>query len=241
MRNLHSIPLAILAVVFSPMVVAGCERAEAPAAETAAAASSVAQPVAEAPGLPRDQWLKVETAKPLDAEGAVVRDEKRRPYSYELLGEAVPAFKASLVGGGEATEEVLRGKWTIVDVWGIWCGDCRRDAEFVKQLAAQAEADPDIDFLSIHTPPNRERADEAYGQFGSIETYFESLGGGWPTIVDTDASLREALKIRWTPTYLLVGPDLTVRAFRTDISVGGEGNASRVLDQARAIRKEAGL
>ena len=164
-----------------------------------------------------------------------MRDEKRRPHSYQLLGQHVPRFTAERVGGGAVTEEVFRGKWTIVDVWGIWCSDCRRDTPFVRAFVRKADTDPDIDFISIHTPPNRARAAEAYGQFGSVEAYFEVEGGNYPTILDRDASLRDAFKIVWTPSYLLIGPDLTVRAFRSDLSVGNEAGLDNVLRQTRKI------
>lgn len=226
------LPFGAFVLVLS---LAGCS-GESPAEPAAVAASAEKAEPAFVEGLPRDQWLTAASALPLNAEGAEVRDEKRRPYSYALLGRAVPAFSAELVGGGAVSQEIFRGKWTIVDVWGIWCGDCRRDGPLVKTLAQLAEADPDIDFLSLHTPPNRKRAAEAYGAFGSVEAYFESQGGGYPTIVDKDASVREALNIVWTPTYLLIDPDLTVRAFRTDLSVGSEDGPQKVLQQARDIR-----
>lgn len=221
-----------IGVVLVAIGLAGC--GEAPAPPPASEANAKPEP-AFVEGLRRNQWLTAETARPLSADG-VVRDEKRRPYSYELLGQKVPAFSAELHDGGAVTEDIFRGKWTIIDVWGIWCGDCRRDAPLVRSLNRLAAADPDIEFLSLHTPPSRARAAEAYGQFGSIDAYFKAEGGSYPTIVDKDASLREILKIVWTPTYLLVGPDLTIQAFRTDLSVGDETGLTDVIEQARAVR-----
>lgn len=221
----------LLGVAALSLVFGACQ----PAADTAAApAASAKEAPAFVEGLPRDQWLTAASAIPVSADG-VVRDEKRRPYSYELLGQPVPAFAATLVDGTPVTEEVFRGKWTIVDVWGIWCGDCRRDAPLVKTLAQKADADPAIDFISLHTPPSRARAAEAYGAYGSVEAYFEKEGGGYPTIVDLDTGLREAFKIVWTPSYLLVGPDLKIRAFRTDLSVGTEAGLDKVIQQAKDI------
>jgi thiol-disulfide isomerase/thioredoxin len=185
--------------------------------------------------LPRDQWLTVDSVLPLSADGKEVRDEMRRPYSYSLLGQRLPDFSARLVGGGEATQELFRGKWTIVAVWGIWCDDSLRDASFVQRLSDLAEADPDIEFISIHTPRNRARAAEAYDQFSSVEAYFESTGEGYPTIIDADASLREAFELIWTPTYLLIGPDLGIHAFRTDLSVGDSESPARVLEGAKVF------
>jgi thiol-disulfide isomerase/thioredoxin len=164
----------------------------------------------------------------------------RRPYSYALLGQSLPDFAARLAGGGEATQELFRDKWTIVDIWGIWCDDSLRDAPFVRQLAVLAEADPEIEFVSIHTPRSRARAAEAYGQFGSVEAYFASSGGSYPTIIDGDASLRETLELIWTPTYLLIGPDLKVYAFRTDLSVGDIENIARVLKGAKELIGRSG-
>ena len=46
--------------------------------------------------------------------------------------------------------------------------------------------------------------------------------GKFLTVIDEDASIREALKIRWTPTYLLVAPDLTVQGFRTGLADAGD-------------------
>ena len=63
-------------------------------------------------------------------------------------------------------------------------------------------------------------------------------GEVYPTALDTDGALREAFAISWTPTYLLIGPDLTIRAFRTDLSVGGQRAVRMALDEARAIRQE---
>jgi len=219
------------------LVLASCS----PAAETASTPAAAPEKKAALPfveGLPRDQWLTAASAVPLSADG-VVRDEKRRPYSYELIGQKVPAFSAELFGGGAVNQDVFKDKWTIVDVWGIWCGDCRRDTPLVRDLHQLAEADPELEFISLHTPPNRARAAEAYGSYGSIAAYFASEGGGYPTIVDKDASVREALKIVWTPTYLLIGPDLTIHAFRTDLSAGDEAGPARVIEQAKAIRASA--
>jgi thiol-disulfide isomerase/thioredoxin len=221
--------------VLPALVLIGCQ----PAVEIAAVPDAATEKKKEEPafveGLPRDQWLTLTSAIPLSADG-VVRDEKRRPYSYQLLGKSAPPFSATLVDGSPVTEEVFRGKWTIVDVWGIWCGDCRRDAPRVKTLADKADADPDIDFISLHTPPSRARANDAYGAYGSVQAYFEKEGGGYKTIVDPDASLREAFKIVWTPSYLLIGPDLTIQAFRTDLSVGSAEGIDKVIAQAKEIK-----
>lgn len=188
--------------------------------------------------LPRDRWLTLNDAIPISPDGAIVKDEADRPYGYVRLGQSAPSFSTTAFGGGQVTQETFRGKWTIVDFWGVWCGDCRVDAPLVEALARDLRDDPELSFLSIHSPPSRERADEAYGQFGSLDAYFAARGEVYPTAIDTDGTLREAFAVSWTPTYLLIGPDLTIRAFRTDLSVGGKRAVRMALDEARAIRQE---
>ena len=114
------------------------------------------------------------------------------------------------------------------------------DAPYVAALATALAQDPDVDFLSIHTPPSAARADEAYGKYGSVAAYFASAGYSYPTLVDTDASIRDALRIDWTPTYLLIGPDLRVHAFRTALSVAGKEPVKDTVRGIAAVRGMAG-
>lgn len=194
-----------------------------------------AQIIQQTDDLPRDRWLTVNEAIPVSSDGSIVKDEADRPYGYAKLGQTVPAFSAAAFGGGRVTQEIFRGRWTIVDFWGVWCGDCRVDAPLVETLAAGLRDDPQMSFLSIYVPPSSARADEAYGQFGSLDAYFAARGESYPTVIDADGALREEFAISWTPTYLLIGPDLTIRAFRTDLSIGDESAVAKTIDEARAI------
>lgn len=175
-----------------------------------------------------------ETASDSRGDG-VLRDADGRPYGYGLLGETLPDIEApTLAGGTFRTADI--NQWTVLKVWGIWCGDCRRDSPYVAQLATAIADQPDLDFQSIHTPPNARRADEAYGDYGSVEAYFDAEGYSFPVAVDDDAAIRDALMIAWTPTYLLVGPDGVVRGFRTDLSVIGENAVEQFLADIAATR-----
>ncbi|MEM8921119.1 MAG: TlpA disulfide reductase family protein, partial [Pseudomonadota bacterium] len=132
----------------------------------------------------------------------VPADDYGRPLSYRGLDAKIPDFTASIYGGGEASQETLAGKWTVVKFWGMWCGDCVKDAPYVAALTDALESDPGTNFLSIHTPPSAARMDEAMGKWGSLETYFADKGLSYPVAMDPDASLRDAFLIDWTPTYL---------------------------------------
>lgn len=182
-----------------------------------------------------------ETATDTRGDG-ILRDADGRPYGYALMGRRLPAFNGDMVGGGRFDSTHI-DKWTVIDVWGIWCGDCMADAPYVHALHRAIQQDPDLDFISIHIPAsaNRLSAEEMFGKFGSVEAYFKARGYTYPTLVDTDTGLRTALQISWTPSYLLVSPDGIVRGYRTDMSVaGGEPVKDFIRDIARvrgAVRK----
>lgn len=168
-------------------------------------------------------------------EAGIPKDSDGRPYTFKYLGQKLPAFSGETFGGGVYSSESLQ-KWTVIDVWGIWCGDCIADAPYIAEVAARLAQDERFDFISIHTPPNAARADEAYGKFGSVEAYFNAKGYSYPTVLDSDASIRDALGISWTPSYLLVSPDGYVRGFRTDLSVSGENPVENFLSDIEGVR-----
>ncbi len=178
---------------------------------------------------------KASAAQPASAPGMLVVDADGRPYGYRLLGQNLPEVEGRLASGGRFSTASIN-KWTIIDVWGIWCSDCMADAPYVAALARAVEQDPDLDFLSIHTPPSRARAEEALGRYSSVEDWFAEKGFSYPVLIDDDASIRERLQIEWTPTYLLVSPTGRVEAFRTDLSVAGGTPVKDFLIDVAGVR-----
>ena len=179
-------------------------------------------------------------AKPCNKEGIdLLCDADGRPHGYNFLGKKLPDFGGEMVSG-RSFDSAMIDRWTIIDVWGIWCGDCIADAPYVAALASQTRTDPALAFLSIHVPASEGRAtpEEMYGKFGSIDAYFKDKGYSYPTIIDTDASLRDTLQIAWTPTYLLVSPDGIVRGFRTDLSVAGGEPVKDFLADVEKVRTD---
>lgn len=189
---------------------AACAVAEAPKSNSAETATGYYQPGSEIP------------ASADLSRGDVPRDDYGRPFTYEGLGEALPQFTGELSSGASFSSSVLEGRWTVIEVWGIWCHDSRNDAPYAAALSRALAQDPDVDFMSIHTPQNADHADKAYRNYGSVSAWFDEKGWSFPTLVDRDASIRESLRIRWTPTYLVIAPDLTVQGFRTGLADAGD-------------------
>jgi len=223
---------AVLAALVCACAPGSVEDAPAPQEETPAGATTAdAADIA----LPEDATGFI-TANPLPlAEGEVRRDDYGRPFEYALLGEKLPHITGTMMDGTAFDSENL-DKWTVIDVWGIWCGDCMADAPYVAALSTAIDQDPDLEFLSIHTPASAARTTpaEMYKKYGSLDAYFAEKGYSYPVLVDTDASIREALKIAWTPSYLLVSPEGVVKGYRSEFSAAkGEPIKDFMKDIAR--------
>ena len=191
--------------------------------------------------MPPASFVTADTPVPQSAkdsrEDGVLRDRDGRPVRHGLLGQALPAFEAASLTGELVSSADLAGQWTVLAAWGVWCHDSRNDADNINALARALAAESGIEFLSVHMPYSADHVDIAYRGFGSVEGFFEAEGVDWPVIVDEDASLRDALQIEWTPSYLVVAPDLTVRAFRTDFSVAGEGAVAAFVDDVKRLAR----
>ncbi len=170
------------------------------------------------------------------SKGDVPRDSYGRPYFYEGLGQPVAEFAGELETGGAFASSDLIGQWTVIEVWGIWCHDSRRDAPYAAELSLVLAENADIGFMSVHTPQNAMRASKALKSYASISAWYDEKGYSMPTVVDQNASIRDALKIRWTPTYLLIAPDLTVQGFRTGLADTGDNAVEGFIADIQAVR-----
>jgi thiol-disulfide isomerase/thioredoxin len=174
-----------------------------------------------------------------DSKKDVLGDAHDRPIEYGLLGQPLPHFTATMADG-QAFDSSVLNRWMVIQVWGVWCGDSKRDAPYAAALATAIEQDPDLYFLSIHVPQNAESTsdEDMYGTYGSVEGFFAEEGHSYPTVLDTDASIRDLLKITWTPSYILISPDGVVRGFRTDLSVADGEPVKDFLKEVARVKGE---
>jgi len=226
-----------LALAFACLVLAAACGAAESNAPSGSGAPGAAEPV-KATGFLTKNTLPPEGAADTRGDG-VLRDADGRPFAYALLGQKLPAFTASMADGSTFDSSKI-DRWTVIDVWGAWCGDCVADGPYVGALSRAIDADPDLDFVSIHVPASRARAtpDQIFGKYGSLEAYFDAAGYTVPVVLDPDGSLRETLQISWTPTYLVVSPDGIVRGFRTDLSVDQDQPVKSFIQDIARVRGE---
>ena len=165
----------------------------------------------------------------------VLRNANDRPVTHDLLGQTLFQFEAPQVGGGTFNSDSLRGKWTVMAFWGVWCHDSRNDAQNIAAIADHFSDHTSVQFMSLHVPWKREYVHRRFGDYDSVDAYFEDVGVSWPTALDEESILRNWQKIRWTPTYLLIGPDMTVQGFRTDLYKAGEGALDRFISEVEGL------
>jgi len=177
-------------------------------------------------------FIRPETKVPSNADmsrGDVPRDDYGRPFTYEYLGRELPAFDGILEDGDEFSSVSLEGHWTVIRVWGMWCHDSRGELQEAVELSERLAEVGDVKFISVHVPQNAQNAARALRGYESLSDFFAEAGYSYPTVIDSDARLRDTLKIRWTPSYILVAPDLSVQGFRTSLADAGDGSVERFV------------
>lgn len=179
-------------------------------------AESPAAPAAEAPATPELPGA----AKPPRAS---VEGWETDVTTYSKIGAQLPAFTA---WGDELTEftaETLRGRWTIVSV--ITAPLPPEEASYLAALASAANQDPGLDVLMVDPNPGPTSwpGDKA-------------VISGWP-VVTSASDLVTALALPASPSYLLIGPDLTIEAWRGALSATPEDGIKPAIRGVAEIRR----
>lgn len=111
--------------------------------------------------------------------------EKDLPPLGNAEGDLCYSTKLPLVEGGEIDLQSLRGKVTVINFWGTWCGPCKEELPDFHALAS--EYSEQISVVAIHTDYAKDSA-QAYIDsnfpdskmifaIDSGENYYATLGG----------------------------------------------------------------
>ena len=112
-------------------------------------------------------FQKLETAK-LDSNFVVLQKQNieeslfglKQYYNQKLAGKKMnnlkaPSFDFENHAGGKTTLESLKGKYVYIDLWATWCGPCRAEIPFLKELEKGLH-DKNIAFVSISTDSEKD-------------------------------------------------------------------------------------
>ncbi|WP_229426610.1 DsbE family thiol:disulfide interchange protein [Microvirga alba] len=123
-----------------------------------------------------------------------------------LIGKPVPAFALAplegLVAGGKPvpglSNEDLKGKVTVVNVWASWCAPCRQEHPLLVELAK----DPSIRVVGINQKDNPDNARRFLGALGNP---FAAVGA------DSNGRVSIDWGVYGVPETFIVGPDGLIR------------------------------
>lgn len=118
----------------------------------------------------------------------------------KLDGTQAPSFEYENHKGGKTKLEDLRGKFVYIDVWATWCGPCRAEIPYLKEVEEKFQH-KNIEFVSISID---ERKD--YEKWKTFVT--EKQLGGIQLFADNDwnSEFVKELGITGIPRFILLDP-----------------------------------
>lgn len=177
-----------------------------------AACSPPSSPPETGSAAPAEQTLPSQPAPVQQA--VVVEGWQTDTTSYTLSGQTLPSLPAKATDQG-LSEEALRGHRTIIGF--SQPSDKADEINYVAALNSAAGQDPDLSFMSVIAAP--------------------SAAPAWPHVTD-DGTIASALSISTTPAYLLIGPDLTIEAYRGALTATSDDGIKSVIRGVAEIRKQ---
>lgn len=136
--------------------------------------------------------------------------------AYARIGSTFPSFTEKRPDKTEFNQEAMRGRWTVVGFISE-PGGGKDEETYASAIVSAADQDPDLDVLWALTAPITQP-------------------GPAPSI--NGAELAKSLRIEQTPTYLLVGPDLTIEGYRGALHTTPDNGIKSVIRGVAQVRKQ---
>lgn len=115
-----------------------------------------------------------------------------------LIGKTVPDFTSNkTIDGSDFTFSSLRGKYVLIDFWGVWCGPCVAEMPRVKEYA-EKYADK-LTILGINSGDTKEK----------MVNFLNKNGYNWQQVMsgkDTD-NLVLKFNVAGFPTKFIIDPE----------------------------------
>ena len=110
-----------------------------------------------------------------------------------LAGKPVPEFsRPSLLNDRTLTEELLTGRWQLLNVWGTWCPTCYVEHPYLLELARSG-----IPIVGLDYKDEDAKARDYLAEYGNP---FREV------IVDADGQLGLDLGVYGAPETFLINP-----------------------------------
>lgn len=144
-----------------------------------------------------DELLNLHATYVTDTVLAAVFKEKYDAWDLARPGRPSPDFRAEDVDDKVYTLSDFRGKYVYIDLWATWCGPCRREAPFLKELEEEYRG-RNVTFLGLSTDARKADWMEAVkgGETAGVQLY---LGAG--------SRFQKAYKADGIPHFILLDPE----------------------------------
>jgi thiol-disulfide isomerase/thioredoxin len=133
---------------------------------------------------------------------------RAREHAQELLAANKPfpfSFTLTDLEGKKARLADLKGRVTIVDVWGTWCPPCRKEIPHFVELYKKYQ-DRGLAIVGI----NYENEEEAEAR-KTIREFVQANGIPYPCVLGDEATQKQIPDFEGFPTTLFLDADGTVR------------------------------
>ncbi len=117
-----------------------------------------------------------------------------------VAGEKAPDFQVTLIDGSSARLSDTKGKYTLLQFWGSWCGPCRSENPYLVALYRKYH-EQGFEIFSVAIEQNQRNWQRAIAEDGLI----------WPRhsmeTVDFGGPVSRQYNIRSIPALFLLNPE----------------------------------
>jgi thiol-disulfide isomerase/thioredoxin len=132
----------------------------------------------------------------------IMREHEAKEYKrFELgMGKLFPEFNFTDFEGKKRKISDFRGKYVLLDIWGFWCGPCRKELPYIREAHKRFQG-RNLEIVGLNT-------DEDF-TIESMKKGLKDSGMTWTnakfdSVVDF---LRVNLRITSFPTTFLISPE----------------------------------
>ncbi|HYE73705.1 MAG TPA: TlpA disulfide reductase family protein [Blastocatellia bacterium] len=143
------------------------------------------------------------STKKADAEKNLILLKSHEAGDYKRVelrvGGDVPDFEFTDFNGKKRKLSEFRGKYLLLDFWGMWCGPCRRELPYLKAAYSRYQA-RGLEILGMNTDEP-----EIASQ---LKPQLEKNGLTWPQAKrESITGVIRSFRVHSYPTTMLIGPD----------------------------------
>jgi len=139
--------------------------------------------------------------KPKEVQATVKETVKKVKQNSALaeIGKPSPEFNNyENYDGTKTSLKDFKGKYVYIDVWATWCGPCRREIPYLKELENTFEG-KEIVFVSISI-------DKANAHKTWKKMIADKKMGGIQLFVGNDKNFITAYRVNSIPRFILIDP-----------------------------------